>query len=229
MVQSIETPEAAASPVDQIDVVLDPLSPEWQQGEQVEASVFMEKDYVTGAGELAAEYAPYVAHTEFVVIKRDGELAGSTRVIHYSPDAGFKTLTDIHQGRLQISETGRKILESLDLSKTFEVGTLAVTPEMRARPENEGRVAVSLYAALYAEALHHQTPYVLASFDEDYFNRFKGIFGPGVQELGPATNYMGSPTVPVLMDTETLVQHLEQNFPEMRAVIEDMAAQVVHN
>lgn len=229
MAHPVETPEVFAAPVEQVDIVTDPLWPEWQQGRAIEASVFMEKGYVQDGAKLAEEYAPYDPVTELIVVKRDGEPAGSTRVIHYDPAIGFKTLADIEQGRLKIDEMGKRMLNDLSLEKVFEVGTLAVTPEMRARPENEGRVAVSLYAALYAEANHHQTPFVLASFDENYYERFKGIFGSGVQALGPATDYMGSPTVPVLMNVDVLTHHLDQNFPEMLTAIKDVAANVAHS
>lgn len=220
------TPEVIV-PKNQVDIVADPYGVEWQEGAAIEANVFIEKGYVNSQEELSEEYAKYLSASEFVVVKRFGSPSGSTRLIHYS-EAGFKTLSDIEEGRLSVDEQGREILSNLDLTKTFEVGTLAADKEARANPEDEGRVAVALYAAIYAEGKHHEAPNVLASFDADYFDRFKDIFGPGVQALGPATDYMGSPTVPALLNVDVLLDHLGQVFPEMQQTIIKIAEATTH-
>ncbi|HVX23744.1 MAG TPA: hypothetical protein VG992_00110 [Candidatus Saccharimonadales bacterium] len=224
-----EKPEVVPALFDGVHIAVTPDSLHWQTAADIEAEIFIEKDYVQSAAELADEYAPYLGVTEFVGVHRNGLAEGSTRLIFYSPDTGFKTLTDIKEGRLTIDESGYAKLAALDLHSTFEVGTLSVARDMRGKPEDAGRISVALYGAIYGEARRHDAPYMLASFDEDYFHRFKGIFGPGVQQLGPSTDYMGSPTVPVLMDINQLHDHLSANFPDVFSAAIEVANTLLHD
>lgn len=198
-------------------------SPEWQAGEAIEASVFMEVGYVEQPAELSEEYQKYLPVTEFVVSRQNGEVGGSIRIIHYDPELGFKTLDDINNGRLTLDEDGKSIIEGLNLNQVFEVGTLAVKKELRGKPEDEGRVSVDLYGAIYGEGRDRDCPYAIASFDEKYFNNFKSIFGDGVKALGPATDYMGSPTVPALIDIPLFMRDLKKALPNVYQAMEETA------
>lgn len=209
-------------------VIVDPTNDLWRQAVEIEAGVFIESDYVQNQEELGVEYAKYLPTTEFIVAAKDGMVGGSVRAIFYDESVGFKTIDDISTGKLEISEEGREILNTLDLTQTFEIGTLAVNKDFRGKPDDEGRLSVQLYGAIYAEAKRHGTQNVIASFDERYFNSFSSIFGPGVKALGPATDYMGSPTVPALLNTEAAADYLSGTLPEVHESLISSANQTIH-
>lgn len=195
-------------------VIHDPESPEWHECEAIESEVFIEKQYVEKPEELREEYAKYTSNTEFVLVRGDsGAPVGSMRAITYQPDVGIKTIDDIQSGRLEVSPEGSAALSSIAPTDMLEVGTLAVKREHRSTPEDEGRVAIQLYGAIYGETLKHNRNFVIASFDEDYYDRFKGIFGDGCFALGPATDYMGSKTVPAVLDMTKLYTHMQATAP----------------
>lgn len=209
-------------------VITDKLHPLWQQGLDNEAQVFIESGYVDNAEELGGEYEKYLPKTEFIIVQQDSIAAGSVRAIFYDPEIGFKTIDDINSGKLSISEESKRLLDDIDLSNVFEIGTLAVQARYRGHADDEGRLSVALYGAIFAETKHHDCRYVLASFDERYFNSFKSIFGPAVRELGPATDYMGSPTVPALLDIPGLFEYVAETFPEMLTAATAIADETKH-
>lgn len=226
---TVRSPETELAPRDTVNVYTNPVSIGWYEAADVEAEIFIENEYVTSATELALEYEKYIAHTEFVSVSRNGSVEGSTRLIFYGEESGFKTLSDLANGRLELFYKEKEFIAGLPLAKTFEVGTLAVTKTMRGKPGDEGRLAVQLYGAIYAESVRHDTPYALASFDEEYLNRFKDLFGPGVRALGPAIDYMGSPTVPVIMDLPRLYDYLRENFQEVHKMAIAVANSLQHD
>jgi len=221
----LNSPEKISTPNVSIAIETDPESHGWREGSRLEAGVFQEKGYIEDERELEIEYEKYMPRTEFVSVEVNGRIQGSARFIYFSDLIGFKTLDDIISGRLKVTKEGHELLTGIDLSRTFEVGTLAAAPQARSIPEDEGRVAVALYGAIYGETQRHDCEHILASFDEEYFLKFKGIFGAGAKELGPSTDYMGSPTVPVVMEAYTLLDHIHKVFPLMyNAVVEHAAA-----
>jgi hypothetical protein len=229
MAIDVENPELQQSPIDGVSIVTNPLDKRWMDGVLVEADVFIEKGYVASPDELALEYEKYLPMTEFAAVYRDGVIAGSTRLIYYDAEIGFKTLSDIVEGRLVVDEAGGQAIAELDLAHTVEVGTLAVEKDLRSRPEDGGRVSIDLYGAIFGESWHHKAPNVLASFDEEYFYNFQAIFGPAVKQLGPAVDYMGSMTVPALMDAEAVVAHLGNTMPEVHSKLVEVARQTQHD
>ena len=67
---------------------------------RLEYETFREAGYVKSFDELKSEYAQYVQASTFLSILRGGDVVGTARIIDWS-EAGFKTLDDIDQGRLQ--------------------------------------------------------------------------------------------------------------------------------
>lgn len=228
MSYSQEKLEVLSEPKLQIDVLTSPSDPLWRAGTDLEADVFKKVGYIDSKQELASEYEQYLPKTEIAVIKNGNDVVGSSRFIYFDPKIGFKTLNDFHSGRLILNDSGRKALADINLSETFEVGTLASTKEFRGKPEDETRVAVALYGTIWGESVYHKCQHLLASFDEDYLENFRMIFGPGVKDLGPPVKYMGSLTVPVLMHSKTLLDQIGENFPQVHQTIIEYSAKLNH-
>lgn len=218
------SPEIDQRPKDSLLVTNDPYSPYWQQGVSIEASVFIEKNYVTSEEELAGEYAKYLPASQFIVAERGGVVGGAVRAIHFVDGIGFKTLDDIQAGKLEVSEEGRTIIASMDLSRTVEIGTLAVLPELRGKHGDERRLTGALYGGIRSVGHTYDAPFCIASFDEAYYRGFRWTFGKDIiHALGPATDYMGSATVPALFNLEELYASALTKRPELGETIKSAA------
>jgi hypothetical protein len=182
----------------QVQVLDDPGSPDWQAAAQIEANVFIEKGYVKSPEELAEEYAPYLGSTAMIALKLDMRTVGALRVIDYDPTVGFKTEHDISEGRLLLDEQGEEIMANLDRYKTLEAGTIALPEELRA--SHGKKYAAILYGAFHVLVKSRNKDTAIASFDAGYFRGFARKYSDFVTAIGPAVHYMGSPTVPAVMD-----------------------------
>lgn len=212
-----------------INLVNDPMHPLWEAAADMETVVFKESGYVENKEELAEEYAPYLSASEFVIANTmSGRFGGSLRIIHHEPGVGFKTLHDIKKGRLTVDVKGREIIDNLDEKEVIEVGTIGVPSEFRGRPEKADSMSVPLYGATLDATKRHGARYILASFDEDYFSRFKGIFGPSAEALGPPTDYMGSPTVPAIIDVPRLMDYIATVWPDLHEGVVEAADKIRH-
>jgi hypothetical protein len=182
-------------------VTTDPSSTNWERITDVEAGVFMASKYVDSKAELAKEYDPYRTTSEMVGLRflRTDDLIGASRMSDPHPKNGIKTVRDIAAGRLELSPDGRDALARINLSRTMEIGTLALEEQYRGA-RGLGYVAL-LYAAGYARAISKGHDHVLASFDANYFRGFGRKYSFAVP-LGPPKDYMGSPTVPVLIEVD---------------------------
>lgn len=207
-------------PEDALRLITDNTDPMWAEAINVEAQVFIGSDYVENAGQLEAEYEPYMPNTMMIAASRGGEVVGSVRVIRYSPDVGFKTLKDAEEGKLLIDEAGQQLLDGIELGQAIEIGTISIKPEWRKMPGANLGLNLELYGAIFGVGQQLDAPYVIASFDERYFNRFQRFFGENVRQLGPAIDYMGSPTLPVIMDMAKTFENIEQNNPDLKDIIE---------
>jgi len=186
-----------------------PASPGWEQAAEVEAEVFIEIGYVESREELDEEYEPYLPDSHILAVLKADEVIGCTRFIDYNPEVGFKTINDAKNERIEISPEGYELLGEVNPEEMVEVGTISLKQEHRSGVNDEVHTITQLYAGIYQYSLDHDKPYVLASFDEDYLNRFGSLFGPAVKRLGPPVDYMKSPTVPVLMNVKEAAQYLE--------------------
>lgn len=217
-IYGIETEAEVLSPG--LHMIHDRGSEAWAAAAEIEASVFTESGYVDTAEELSEEYRKYESVSGFaVVVDESGEVTGSMRVIAHEEGIGIKTFDDITKGRLELNEDGKDILELIDPSGILEVGTIAVRTDMRGRPEDEGKASVQLYGALVAECERQDRRYAVASFDADYFERFSQIFGPSCIKLGPAVDYMGSMTVPAILDMPALYEYIGEQLPPVQEAI----------
>lgn len=210
-VEPPDSTEHLGDPTPQLSVTRDTDSEVWKQAAQNEADVFIKSGYIDSADELAEEYAPYLPKTFMLGVEVDGKVAGSIRFIDYDPKSGFKTMSDIEKGRLIVDEAGQKLLAETDPAKMVEIGTIAVDKAYQASSSNNDfKLVGEFYGSIYNIGTKRDVPFVLASFDAQYFNRFVKLMGPGVKQLGPAVDYMGSPTIPALLDVNEAYASLKE-------------------
>lgn len=227
MSQTIENPSQEQLTVhqDTLRYESDPNSTSWNEAEALEAEVFIKAGYVESQEELAEEYKKYLPKSEFIVAERDGVIGGSVRIITYGAETGFKTVDDIKAGKLETTERGEQLVNQLDMERTLEVGTLGVLDSFRGGSE-ELRLSTVLFGSIYQATRKYDCDWVLASFDERFYEGFKMLFDPGVEALGPATDYMGSPTVPALIHVETLMNHAESVWSEVHKTMLEAAENI---
>lgn len=205
-------------------LVTDPGGLDWQIAKAVEAQVFIDSHFVSSAEELEEQYQEYLPSSAFLLAYSPVQIPeGALRIISYNPTIGFKTINDIEAGLLELSEEGRHILDVVDSRSMLEVGTIGIETDARYGFEAH-RISTRLYGGLAGICERRGTPYILASFDEERFRKFARVFGPSCKELGPAVDYMGSPTLPVLMDSRELTQHALRTLPSVGRVIANIAA-----
>lgn len=193
-----------------------PGSPMWLAAVAVEAEVFKGSNYVEDAAELEDEYKDYNKHSSLLTLAMDGEVVGATRVISYALGTGFKTLNDAAAGKLEITAEGKAALDECDPFRTMEVGTIALKSEFRSAAGDDK--VWRLYGAIYKIAHMRRASDILASFDAGYYAGFREIFGPALQQLGPAVMYMGSETIPALLSVDKVDQDFQS--PQQAAIVE---------
>lgn len=183
-------------------VTANPESQEWDAAAELEAEVFKEKGYVNSREELTEEHAPYLDTTVMMGLRfrRNGAMIGASRLADPHPVNGLKVLSDLNSGRLQLSDAGAKALRGISLAKTMDIDTLSVHENWRGA-RGIGFVAI-LYAAQYLRAHNNGQPHILASFDAGYYRGFSRKYDGLCTQLGPAVDYMGSLTVPALIDVD---------------------------
>jgi len=193
-------------------VISDPNAFGWNIASTLEAEVFRARNYSETIEEHQQEYRPYQESSVFLLYP-DGphELPLSSMRVIYPSKKGFKTINDIQAGRLQLSREGREILSGVRSDQMLEAGTIGVVPELW-HTFGETEASIPLYGGLVALTRQTRAPYVLASFDAEYFERFSRIFGSDCRALGPAVQYMGTPTLPVLMHAEGVVQYAQKRL-----------------
>lgn len=209
-------------------LLIDPSSPDWETATDIEARVFIDAGYVENKAELTEEYAPYLPASSFAIVKDGDIIKGVMRVIRFQGGIGFKTFEDARTGKLKIEP---EVLDELiaDQKNLFEVGTIGVPEEYRTK--DGMRASLWLYGAVFGISTKENLPRAIASFDEGYLNGFKGIFGDSIVDIGEAVEYMGSKTVPVIMDGDAAYTALGIYDPEgtiVKNTIDEGMQQIVN-
>ena len=177
----------------------------WNAAINREADVFIGAGYVDNAEELEKDYQDYVPVSEMVAVVMGHDVEAAVRIIRYDQEIGFKTLNDAKKGRLVIDTTGQEFLEENvpELDSAIEIGTIAVREELRGESAEGFHITTVLYGAILEAAERHGADWLFASFDEMYLHSFiEGLVGDAVQLLGPPIDYLGSKTIPVVINTE---------------------------
>jgi hypothetical protein len=192
--------------VPRIEEIADQNHPYWEEAADVEAQVFIDCGYADSKEKLERKYAPYVARMTMLPLLLGEEVVGAARMADHTPEEGpygFITLNDTEEDRpdgdrLELSESGLQIVQGLDLPNTQEVVTISLKEEYRGA--HGFKLVGYLYQAIHQRAVERGYNSTIASFDRGYFGGFRLRFRPAVVPLGPAVEYMGSPTVPAHID-----------------------------
>lgn len=207
--------------------VIKPGEVGWDEATEFEAATFKGRGFVGSKEELGDEYKAYEPEATMLVIKKpEGGVAACSRVIEYNSDIGFKTINDARDEdkTLTIDEKGWEKLKDIDPANTFEVGTVSAYPT----------VGAELFGMIIAHGINKepQREYIVASLDQKVLERIiKPIFGDSVKMLGPAVEYIGSQTVPILIDLARAYDNAITNnqFPQYAAKVKHGKEALVHH
>ncbi|AHB41969.1 hypothetical protein RAAC3_TM7C00001G0097 [Candidatus Saccharibacteria bacterium RAAC3_TM7_1] len=143
----------------------------------------LEQTFKNNAAEMDKEYSAYEDQSMFFISFDATKEApsGVLRIIQNGP-AGLKTLHDLQEeSTIGISkEVVMGYHDIDDLSRVWDVGTVAVPPEYRS---GEGAVSVQLYRAMYLSALENKIDHFISIVD--------------LKPLGKLTGYLGIPFKPL--------------------------------
>lgn len=189
---------------------------------QLERVVFLEA-FGNTPDLLKRELGPYESSSVFIcVIDHLRRLpAGVMRVLLPSP-GGFKSLRDIEPFW---GETAAVLQErtgvELDLSRTWDIATLAVAPGYRGGAAR-GLVGMGLYQTLTLSALHCDIGWFVAILDMPVFRmirwKLRMIFA-GYEGVAPRP-YLGSvASIPAWCDVEDAERHLAATDPDLHAIL----------
>ena len=172
---------------------------------QLEYEIFVEAAYIGPNSEsLVLEYAPFNAVSDFVVAFEEDQVVGVLRRIKYHADLGIKTLRDFDiraEWRGMVEEACRNSPALVE-----EIGTLALKKERRGIG---GRAfTMSIYRVAWQESVRRGVKYWLFSVDERLFKTLVGLFGAFA--IGDPMHYMGSVTVPALLEIQRIRERYER-------------------
>jgi hypothetical protein len=188
----------------------------------LERAVLLES-FGNTADDLAREYGPYEASSLFLVIIDHVRLlpAGGIRVVQPS-SVGLKSLNDLES---VWGETAEVLMQRTDLDfeldKTWDVATLVVPPEYRARATG-GLITTGLYQTLTLAAQARGIELLVAILDMPVFRmlrwKLKMIFA-GYRDVSPRP-YLGSlASIPAWCDLVAADEHVAAVDPELHRIL----------
>ncbi len=191
-------------------------------GRHLERRVFLES-FGNTVDVLVQQYGPYEASSWFiVVVDHLRQLpAGVMRIVRSSP-AGLKSLNDL---QLVWGEAAEVVMRrtglDFDQEKTWDIATLAVPPEYRAKATG-GLVTMGLYQTLTLAALVSGIELFVATLDMPVFRilrwKLHMIFA-GYQGLAPKS-YLGSlASIPAWCDVVDSERRLAAVDPDLHAIL----------
>ena len=132
-----------------------------ESARQCEAEVF-HRWFGNTRAELDEEYGSYEGDSVFLVLADAAdEVVAAVRLIAPGP-SGFKTLDDVGRAPWQVDGARSAAAAGLDLSTTWEVGTLCVRPGVG----GSGRLSLALYHGLMVVAQVNGMTSFVAVLDE---------------------------------------------------------------
>jgi hypothetical protein len=164
--------------------------------------VYLKEGYVTRLSEegfLTDEDDPYVAQSTYFAVKRGGEIVATGRAIKLRSLQDYPAIKefDVDPASLHV--------DTADASRFVEISALAKTSEQL--PVD---VALTLYASMFRASLEEGEHNWLISADKRLANKLTMIFGAEV--IGAPHEYMGSTTVPMMLDMRHALARLDPNY-----------------
>lgn len=184
---------------------------------ECEAEVFW-KWFGNTREELDVEYGPYEPDSVFLAIAdADDQVVAAVRLIAPGP-SGFKTLADVGREPWNVDGLRSAAAVGMDLSTTWEVGTLGVRAEYA---RSGTRLSLALYHGLMTIArVNHMTSFV-AILDERV-RRLLSSVGIITRPL-PGTRtaeYLGSASsTPVYAHFTPMLENQRREFPEAHRLV----------
>jgi hypothetical protein len=132
-----------------------------------------------------------------------GEIVGVIRAVKYS-QLGFPVINEF-----KLYPEVKKLLEVVDMNYVIEVGALFAKPGYF--------VAKGLYRAIWQYSKIRGDRYWLAAIDKRLFNIFIKRYHFYFDQIGPEKFYLGSVSVPAILDCRRQKILMYQNAPELAA------------
>ncbi len=141
------------------------------------------------------DYAIYT-NTEFICAFYDNILTGVVRLIYPDNPKLINELPTLKQ--FSISVHYKTYIESLPPKRLAEIGTMAILPAYR-----KGKTAQLLRRKIITYPISKGYRYGLSLIDQEYFNYIRNL-GYQISQIGESRHYMGSLTVPTLVNAYDL-------------------------
>lgn len=168
----------------------------------LEYETFLGENYVTSNEDHEVlEYRDYDDQSDFFIVVEASEVVGVLRRIRGS----MKTIEDF--------TLPTSTLEKLK-GRTQELGTGAVRRDKRGTP---GLAYIAaLFRAVWQDSLRSGVQFWVFSLDKRIFHLVTKWFKFEIEELGPGVDYMGSFTIPAMLDIQ-LQKEVYKNgkYPEI--------------
>ncbi len=198
-------------------LVFDPSGEELVAAQTCEADVFLQW-YGNTHDQLAEEYGPYEPVSTFLaVLDDDGVAQGVARLISPNP-AGLKSLDDLARPPWQIDGTRSAAAAGLDLSSTWDVGTLGI--RRQSGPSRVHAAAAVYHGLVVAARANHARSFV--AILDDRYRRLLYSMGLHLHTLPGASSgtYLGSPqSTPVYAHFGALLDHQRRIAPDAHRLI----------
>ena len=166
---------------------------------RLEYDVYLREGYIEpNDRHVVLENLDYPEFVHFVA-RANGKTIGALRLVtDPRPRHGAFRLASFRH--FSIHHWATDLLQRADQRRVVEVGTMVIDPEFRG-----GNTYVQLFQKAFEYAVLTRVHYALSTIDEGFFNRLikRGL---PFREMGERSFYMGSWTVPAMIDVEQLVR-----------------------
>ena len=167
------------------------------EAKKLEYDVYLREGYSeANSREEVLENIEYPDFIHFVA-RVNGEVIGALRlVVDTKPRHGLFRLASF--GHFSIHPWVQEALHGVELKKTVEVGTMVIKPEYRG-----GETYTLLFQKAFEYCLMKRLKFAMSTIDENFFNRLIKR-GMPFKAMGERRYYMGSYTIPAIIDLEYL-------------------------
>lgn len=165
----------------------------------LEYDVYLREGYIEpNPFHRVLENADYPEFVHFVARIGDKTIGSLRLVTDAQPRHGVFKLSSFRH--FSVHEWALKLLASTESRQVFEIGTMVIDPEYRG-----GRIYTILFQKAFEFALLKRIRYSLTTVDEKFFHclRKRGL---PFHAIGEKQFYMGSETVPAMIDVEQLAR-----------------------